>query len=61
MNKTFTHDGTVIITDTDLGAISGRNEQEAKAELRRLKGLQGRPEGSPLITHRHSEIQVRSA
>ncbi len=39
MTSIITHDGTCIIVDPVVGAVSARNRQEAEAEIRRRKAL----------------------
>lgn len=36
---TTTQDGTTIIVDPEIGAVSGRNREAAEAEIRRRKAL----------------------
>lgn len=57
MSTLITQDGTCIIVDPELGAVSGRSREEAEAEIRRRKALRQRSDGGLNITHRHMEIQ----
>lgn len=36
---TITEDGTCIIVDPEVGTVSGRNREDAEAEIRRRKAL----------------------
>ncbi|WJR66985.1 hypothetical protein QTA58_22810 [Neorhizobium sp. CSC1952] len=58
MSILVTHDGTCIIVDPELGPVSGRNREEAEAEIRRRKALRQRSDGGLNIIHRHVEIQT---
>ena len=56
MSTIITSDGTCIIVDPELGAVSGRNRDETEAEIRRRKALRQRSDGGLNIIHRHTEI-----
>lgn len=61
MSTITTQDGTVIIVDPELGAVSGRNLEDAEAEIRRRKASRQRSDGGLNIIHRHMEIQSGAA
>ena len=61
MSTLITQDGTAIVIDPELGAISARNREEAEAEIRRRKALRQRSDGGLNIIHRHTEIQTGEA
>jgi len=58
MSTIITHDGNCIIVDPELGAVSGRNREEAEAEIRRRKALRQRSDGGLNIFTKHTEIQT---
>lgn len=39
MSSIITHDGTCIVVDPDVGAVSASTREEAEAEIRRRKAL----------------------
>ena len=61
MSTLITQDGTAIIVDPELGAVSARTRKEAEAEIRRRKALRQRSDGGLNIIHRHTEIQTGEA
>ncbi|KKX29213.1 hypothetical protein [Rhizobium sp. LC145] len=61
MSTLITQDGTAIVIDPELGAVSARTREEAEAEIRRRKALRQRSDGGLNIIHRHTEIQTGEA
>lgn len=54
----ITEDGTCIIVDPEVGAVSGRNRGSAEAEIRRRKAFLGHRSDAGLdLIHHHREIQ----
>lgn len=52
-----THDGPVLVTNP-AGTASFPTLDAAEAEVRRLKGLSGRPEGAALTITKHQQIHT---